>query len=138
MWKSEELDNLRCSSLGSRSLLIGQTSDGTYAHLKNHTMSMLRSLFSRVPDTVFVGALFSRCPTGLSSLADWNPIDRLRCSPFWPEKRGMPSCCRCGFKRKWVNWVSRIKFLWIQVLCLSTVCLVFSCFLVKGEQSLML
>ena len=70
--------------------------------MENHTVSVPRSLFSRVPNEINFGwAIFSGFPTSavIPQRLDY-PVDGLRLSPFPPEKRGMPSCCRHGWKTK--------------------------------------
>ena len=111
----------------------GWSSDGSYAHLKEPHHECAEGSLPRVHNTALVGPSSLGSPHGCHPLKTIVPSTGYDALFSSSEKRGTPSCRRCGYKKIGsIEWVASV--LWIQVLCLSTAHLVFPCFWSKGNN----
>ena len=76
----------------------GQSSDGSYAHLKELHCENAKGSLPRVHNAVFVGPSSLCSPHGHSPLKTSVPSTGYDALFSSSKKRGMPLCCRRGYK----------------------------------------
>ena len=104
--------------------------------MENCTVSVPRSLFSRVPNEILLRPSSLGTQLQLSSLKDWIILSSGHDSlPSLLKREARPHAVGVAEKQKQVIWVCHIS-IWIHMLRLSTTCLVYPWYPVKGEQSL--
>ena len=105
--------------------------------MENCTVSVPRSLFSRVPGKILVGPSSLGSQRQLLPHEDWITLLTGHASlPSLLKTEAHPHAIGMAEKQKQVIWVRHIS-IQIHALCLSMTRLVYPWFPVKGEQSLL-